>query len=168
MKVLILSDTHGYLDPRIASLARDADYAVHAGDVGGTDVLMGLRPRYSMLAIRGNNDVVAKWAAEGLAALSALPDEATLQLPGGTLVAVHGHRHGPPKRRHERLRRAYPNARCIIYGHSHRAICDLEKTPWVLNPGAAGRARTFGGPACLVLTATSKRWTIAPRRFDNH
>lgn len=64
MRVLLLSDTHGVLDARIAALADCCDIVVHAGDVGSAQVLRRLRavcPR--VVAVRGNNDVAAKWLA---------------------------------------------------------------------------------------------------------
>jgi predicted phosphodiesterase len=97
--------------------------------------------------------------------LRGLPMEESLGLPGGTLVITHGHAAGAAKKRHERLRRMYRGARAIAYGHSHRLICDRDEIPWVLNPGSAGRSRTFGGPSCLVLTAREKRWDVEPVRF---
>jgi hypothetical protein len=47
-------------------------------------------------------------------------------------------------------------------------ICDRSAVPWVLNPGAAGRARTFGGPSCLVLTASSMSWRLKIFRFNGN
>jgi uncharacterized protein len=67
--------------------------------------------------------------------------------------------------RHARLRAAYPSARAIVYGHSHRLVVDDALTPWVLNPGAAGRARTYGGPSCLVLEANVRSWHVEIHRF---
>ena len=71
--------------------------------------------------------------------LASIPWEARLPLPGGLLVVVHGHR-VPAADRHARLRALYPQARAIVYGHSHRLVVDRDASPWVLNPGAAGRA----------------------------
>ncbi len=165
--VIILSDTHGHLDPRIAELARRCDIAVHAGDIMGTEVLQALRPRSGeVCAVRGNNDVAAKWAGDGHDQLSLLPEEYLLPLPGGTLAVEHGHKVWDTRNCHDRLRRKYETARAIAYGHTHRLVCDLRSRPWVLNPGAAGRTRTYGGPACLVLTAGRDRWRVKPYRFD--
>ncbi|GAA0705644.1 metallophosphoesterase family protein [Dokdonella soli] len=164
MRVLLLSDTHGTLDARIAALAHDSDLVVHAGDVGSAQVLSDLRKACpSVIAVRGNNDVPAKWGGEQ-AALRTLEDHAEIELPGGVLVAVHGDRF-PAAQRHARLRAAFPGARAIVYGHSHRIVIDDGALPWVLNPGAAGHARTFGGPSCLRLTATARRWNIELSRF---
>lgn len=165
MRALLLSDTHGVLDARIATLARHCDVAVHAGDVGNTAVLDMLREACGeVIAVRGNNDIAAKWLAAERVALAALPLQAEVALPGGRLVVVHGDAY-PSQRRHERLREAFATARAVLYGHSHRMIVDDARRPWVLNAGAAGRARTFGGPSCLVLHAAAGAWRVEERRF---
>ena len=165
MKILLLSDTHGRLHPRIAQLSHRYNYAVHAGDVGSAAVLADLRPRRRLYAVRDNNDVVEKWPKDEHRLLRTLPVQAQLELPGGVIVVVHGDRHGPPKVRHARLRRSFPDACCIVYGHSHHLVCDTEEKPWVLNPGAAGRARTFGGASCMVLDTRYSEWRIEVKRF---
>ncbi len=161
MDVLLVSDTHGSIDPRLLSAAGAADLVVHAGDIGDRavlDALSAVAPR--VLMVRGNNDIAAKWPAGDQAVLDRIPWRAAVRVPGGVLVVDHGHRHGPPGVRHARLRAAYPEARAVVYGHSHHACVDDADRPWVLNPGAAGRVRTFGGPAALWLTATAGAWSV--------
>ncbi len=165
LRVAIVSDTHGVLDPRIAEVVADCDLAVHGGDIGGAAVLDALEPRTGRVAaVLGNNDVPHKWPAADQHLLAALPLEATEDLPGGRLVVVHGHR-TPARDRHTRLRRNFPDARAIVYGHSHRLVVDQDTDPWVLNPGAAGRERTFGGPSCMVLSTSEDEWSLAVHRF---
>ena len=167
MRVVLLADTHGYLDPGVAALVRTCELCIHAGDVGSGEVLAALQPRSGrVVAVRGNNDVPAKWPADELTLLAALPEQAVLELPGGDLVVVHGHRAPQAATRHRWLRQRFPKARAIVYGHSHRLCCDRDALPWVLNPGAAGRSRTFGGPSCLVLEADAERWRLEPRVFS--
>lgn len=165
MRVAIVSDTHGFLDPRIADQVSDCELAVHAGDVGGADVLLALQPREQLVAIKGNNDSPEKWAAGEVHMLETLPSEAVVDLPGGRLVVVHGDDAGSVAERHELLRERYPEARAIVYGHSHRMVVDDEREPWVLNPGAAGRTRTYGGPSCLLLEASDEDWQIESVRL---
>ena len=165
MRVAIVADTHGLLDPRIAEIVRACDCAVHAGDIGGASVLAALRPAGTVVAVRGNNDTPAKWTEDERDRLEKIPLEATLELPGGNLIAVHGDRVLPARERHQRLRRHYARARAVVYGHTHRLLCDQREQPWVLNPGAAGRARTFGGPSCLVLHADQRAWRVEIVRF---
>ena len=165
LRVAIISDTHGQLDPRIAEVVADCDLAVHGGDIGNAAVLAALQPRSGrVLAVLGNNDVVHKWPAAEQHLLDELPLETAEDLPGGRLVVVHGHR-VPARDRHQRLRRRFPEARAIVYGHSHRLAADQDAEPWVLNPGAAGRERTYGGPSCMVLSAGHHRWSLAVQRF---
>lgn len=159
-RVAIIADTHGFLDPRIAERVATCDYAVHAGDVGGADVLCALHPRIQVVAVRGNIDTPTRWAESEMNCLENLPQQAALDLPGGTLVVVHGDDNRSLSDRHRHLRRQYPDARAVVYGHSHRLAMDCEGLPWVLNPGAAGRTRTNGGPSCLLLHCCDKGWEI--------
>lgn len=92
---------------------------------------------------------------------------AELTLPGGTLTLIHGHQI-PARGRHARLRARYPWARLVVYGHSYRLVADLNAEPWIVNPGAAGRERTFGGPSCMVLSTTEAAWTLELCRFEPH
>jgi putative phosphoesterase len=165
--VCLLSDTHGVLAEPIAELVRDCDIAVHAGDIGNAAVLQALEPRSGkIVAVLGNNDVAGKWPATDRKLLKHLPSEAELGLPGGILHVEHGHRVNPVSARHAKLRKRHPHARAILYGHSHRLNCDLGNAPWVLNPGAAGYSRTFGGPSCLLLHAGLRGWRVEERRFE--
>ena len=166
IRAAILADTHGQLDPRIDALVRSCDIAVHCGDIGNAGILARLQPVSGhVYAVRGNNDVPHKWPEHERGLLENLPQQTTVQLPGGSLVIVHGHQTAAAGR-HLRLRRQHPLARAIVYGHSHRLIADCDATPWVLNPGAAGNARTFGGPSCMILRATETDWRVESHRFD--
>ena len=166
IRVLILSDTHGFLDPRVAEEAASSAISVHAGDVGNGAVLATLRARTPrLIVVRGNNDTPAKWAPQDHDLLQSLPWEAKLDLPGGYLIVVHGHRAGRPAKRHAWLRKHYAGARGIVNGHSHHQCADRNGEPWVLNPGAAGRARTYGGPSCMVLYASPRAWKLDVKRF---
>jgi len=159
VRVGILSDTHGYLDQRIADLIRDCDYAIHAGDIMGAHILEQLHPRNSVIAVAGNNDYPAMWNREDAAIVSALPKSTRLELPGGTVNIEHGHRLGGfPE--HDQLRWDHAEAKLVVYGHTHKRIIDQQAEPWIVNPGAAGRERTKGGPSCLILNASEIEWTI--------
>ena len=166
MRVALVADTHGHLDARIAAVVRSCDLALHAGDIGDSAVLEQLQPvSGTVFAVRGNNDLARRWPEAQYAVLRGIPFEVSIELPGGELVLVHGHRQ-PARNRHRRLRARYPWARVVCYGHSHMLADDRDTFPWILNPGAAGRARTFGGPSCMVLTATESCWEVESHRFS--
>ena len=162
VRIGVLSDTHGWIDPNIQEILADADCIVHAGDVLGASVLHaleGLVGQKQVVAVAGNNDIGFR-ASNG----DGLPTVAEVRLPGGTLVVTHGDQFGAAPA-HERLREAWPEARVIVYGHTHRLVCDQETLPWVLNPGAAGRTRVHDGPSCLMLTIDGEGWTVEAHQF---
>jgi putative phosphoesterase len=164
MKILLIADTHGYLHPAILALARAADSIVHAGDIGSPEVLQQLDASGTpWTAVLGNNDTPARWpdgSRDGLA------DIGELRIGAARLVVEHGHRANPARQRHDVLRRRHAGADLVVYGHSHRLVIDREQTPWVVNPGAAGRSRTFGGPSCVLLDASGSEWQLRPYRFS--
>ena len=55
-KVLVISDTHSYIDDRIIKYASEADYVIHAGDVGSFDVIQKLKSVSKLLFVYGNID----------------------------------------------------------------------------------------------------------------
>ncbi|KPJ88008.1 MAG: hypothetical protein AMJ53_17370 [Gammaproteobacteria bacterium SG8_11] len=167
-KVAIISDTHGYLNPQIAETIEQCDIAVHAGDVGNAQVIESMRPKSGhVFLVKGNNDTVSKWPNEHKQRLAELQEQITLDVPGGKIAVIHGHKQNPVAARHALLRKLYPAARAIVYGHSHRLCVDQEHTPWVLNPGAAGKARTFGGASCLILHVSHNTWHLDTIRITD-
>ena len=55
-RIGLLSDTHGYLDPRVKEHFRDVDEIWHAGDIGSYEVLQALREYKPTRAVFGNMD----------------------------------------------------------------------------------------------------------------
>jgi len=165
--VAIISDTHSMLDERVADVVRQADIAIHAGDIGDGQVLDAMQPRTGrVIAVTGNNDHPVLWPATQTSRLQAIPKRAEIELPGGNIAIEHGDRHGSIAPDHQSLRDAHPTARVVVYGHTHRMVVDDDSDPWVVNPGAAGSTRTGGGASCLMLEASnSKPWTIESIRF---
>ena len=164
VKVGVLSDTHGWIDPQVRRVLTGVDCIVHAGDVLGFSVLQQLENLTSpeqVIAVAGNNDITENWPGlEGK-----LPTVAEVPLPGGTLVVTHGNQFGSFPA-HAELRQAWPEAKVVVYGHTHRMVCDQEGLPWIFNPGAAGRTRVNRGPSCLVLTAGFGDWTVSAHQFE--
>lgn len=164
-RIALVSDTHGHLDPAVLAALAPSDLVVHAGDVGNAAVLDALGAVAPVAAVAGNNDVAAKWPRGEGSVRTALPEAIEIALAGGSLVVVHGHQWPRAAQRHARLRARWPGARAIVYGHSHRRVTDTEEIPWVLNPGASGRARTHGGASWLALTVSDDQWRVAGDGF---
>jgi Calcineurin-like phosphoesterase superfamily domain len=71
MRVGVISDTHGLLQPEAIVALRGSDLIVHAGDIGRLDVLEQLRDLAPTHAVRGNIDI-QPWARK-------LPDTAVVR-----------------------------------------------------------------------------------------
>jgi putative phosphoesterase len=123
MRIGIISDTHGYVDPRVAPAFAGVGAVVHAGDVGGAHVLEELRKIAPLHAVYGNND-------EKLGGLG-LPLRHDFELGGVKFHLVHQLPHAEPN----------ADARVVVFGHSHRTLVERRDDGVLyLNPGAAGRA----------------------------
>lgn len=165
-RVAILSDTHGWVDPRILAAVTGSDLILHAGDVCGPAVLealSGCAPR--IIAVAGNNDRPGTYVTDSGREVE-LYEVIEVLLEDGRIGLEHGHRHDWQKPPHADLRRAHPNARLVVYGHTHGLVCDTEHEPWVVNPGAAGRVRTRGGPSWIELNIDADHWHLASDRLS--
>ena len=138
MRVAIISDTHfpgrgSELPPACRDRIRDADLLIHAGDLCDMPTLQMLRALGPpVIAVHGNAD-----DAQVRAALAAT---ATVELSGLELAVVHNG--GAEAGRVERLRRRFPTAQGVIFGHSHIALhASAPDGFFVLNPGSAADRR---------------------------
>lgn len=156
----IVSDTHSHLDERIADLLTHCDYAIHAGDICGVNVIEAMKPKSGQVfVVAGNNDPYCHEVD--------LPHVLSFELPHGKVSIEHGHMHGHQKPSHESMRKAYHDSRVIVYGHTHKQVVDKDNMPWIINPGAAGLTRNHGGPSCLVLHCKGEDWEVETYRFEN-
>jgi putative phosphoesterase len=136
LRVLVLADTHlrhdlSKLPPNVWEHVEDADVVLHAGDVVTGDLLDALRARRPVHAVLGNNDA---------ALVGALPHRLELGLAGVHVGMVHDS--GARAGRERRLRRWFPHARLVVFGHSHEPI-DAEGIDGqrLFNPGSAVQRR---------------------------
>lgn len=132
MRVVVLSDTHA---PRrwrgcpapVAEYLRGADLILHAGDVCTADVLDELSGFAPVRAVLGNNDGpdVAAWG---------VPETAGFDLDGLPVAMVHDA--GPATGRAARMRRRFPEARLVVFGHSHIPLDETGHGLRIFNPGS--------------------------------
>jgi uncharacterized protein len=132
MKVVVLSDTHAprrwkSCPPAVASQLRQADLILHGGDVCTAGVLDELSQYAPVRAVVGNNDGadVAAWGAEP-----------TLELDLDGLRVAMLHDSGQATGRLRRMRRAFPAARLVIFGHSHIPLDEADSKLRIFNPGS--------------------------------
>ncbi|HET7551303.1 MAG TPA: metallophosphoesterase family protein [Gemmatimonadaceae bacterium] len=148
----LVSDTHGLVRPEVHAALEAVELILHAGDVGGDDVLDELATIAPVEAVYGNTD------APGRPRLS----QAVVRTVGGVRIHVsHGHELGSPTP--ARLLAAYPHE-VLVYGHTHRPLITRVEGRLVINPGAAGPRRFDIEPsvAVLVIEGGSVDATIIP------
>ena len=132
MLIAVLSDTHL---PRGARRLPDecwermatADLIVHAGDFVARDVLDeigALGP--PVAAVHGNMD--------GFDVREALPERTVVGAGGARIGVIHDA--GPAAGRLARMRRAFPDADAVVFGHSHIPLHEEEAGFQIFNPGS--------------------------------
>jgi putative phosphoesterase len=136
VKVGVISDTHGMLRPEVFDVFARVDHILHAGDVGGPDLLLELEAIAPVTAVYGNTD--------GFDLRARCPQVARVELEGQRVVVTHGDQFGSPQP--DGLRMAFPDTEIVVYGHTHRPFLELyDYLVTVINPGSAGAVR-FGIP----------------------
>ena len=137
MLVGLVSDTHLPKGARRIPEAclerlRGADLIVHAGDVSEPEVLAELEALGPPVhAVHGNVDVPTL--------RERLPEQLQLELEGARLAVVHDA--GPAKGRLTRLRRRFPKADAVVFGHSHIPLHEEEGGFQIFNPGSPTERR---------------------------
>lgn len=134
----LISDTHGLLRPGVHHALAGVELILHAGDVGGEDILHELQAIAPTLAVRGNTDAPAPW----------LETEIVREIGGLTIHVSHGHEVG--RLTPERLLASYPHD-ILVYGHTHRQFLLQWEGRTVINPGAAGQRRFDLMPSVALL-----------------
>ena len=133
VRIGLISDTHGWLDPRVKDHFAQCDEIWHAGDIGSIEVLEELRSWKPVRVVYGNID--------GKQIRTICPEHERLSIDGMRIWMTHiGGR--PP--RYDRsvaaeIRSSPPDL--FICGHSHICSVQFDERSKMLfmNPGAAGR-----------------------------
>jgi putative phosphoesterase len=132
VKVAVLADSHtrGMSRPLPSGAwpyIEVADHILHAGDVSDPALLDELRAFAPVTVVMGNTDGldVRDWGAL---------DEARMELDGVRVAMVHDS--GARSGRRARMRKRFPDARVVVFGHSHAACNEDEDGLLLFNPGS--------------------------------
>ncbi|CAM1333899.1 metallophosphoesterase family protein [Tenacibaculum aestuariivivum] len=132
-KILLLSDTHGYIDEQILKFVKQADEVWHAGDIGDLKVTDTLKQHKPLRAVYGNIDDAD--------ARAEFPLDNKFILEGVSVWVTHigGYPSAYKQRVREVLKITPP--KIFITGHSHilKVQYDQKFNLLHLNPGAAGK-----------------------------
>lgn len=152
MRVGLVSDTHGLVDPRLPALFRGCARVLHAGDLVRPEVLDALAGAAPVTAVRGNNDHGPT--------LERLPETVLLELGALRLLMVHdlGARERPVPPAAELIARHGPEL--VVHGHSHRPGAALRDGRLYVNPGSAGPRRFRLPRTVALLTVRGRRVAV--------
>ncbi|HYR18971.1 MAG TPA: metallophosphoesterase family protein [Myxococcales bacterium] len=132
MRIGVISDTHGLLRPEALSALRRADHLLHAGDIGGEEVLAALHEIAPVTAVAGNVDGFRCGDARGTA---------RVVLEGVRFYLTHIlERPGQPRPEVQAdLRREAADV--VVFGHSHLPHDEVLSGVRFFNPASAGPRR---------------------------
>ena len=132
-KVLVISDTHSYIDDRIIKYASEADYVIHAGDIGSFDVIRKLKSVSEVLFVYGNID--------GNEIRSESNKFEFFKINDLKILLTHISGKTPKYNKETLIKIKEHNPDLLIAGHSHILKIQYDKINKLmfLNPGAAGR-----------------------------
>jgi uncharacterized protein len=133
----VIADTHlprgtRRLPDQCLRRIRAADLLIHAGDfstASAYDEIAAIGPE--LVAVHGNVDDAALRAK--------LPSQAVIDRAGVRIGLIHDA--GPAHGRPARLRRAFPDADAVIFGHSHVPLREREGGFEIFNPGSPTERR---------------------------
>lgn len=132
-RIGLLSDTHGYLDPKVLEYFKDCDEIWHAGDIGDAEISDTLSSGKKYRAVYGNIDGTEIRAMHPLVEYFSCEETEVL------ITHIGGY---PPNYSSEikkLLLEKKPDL--FICGHSHilKVIRDNDLKLLHINPGAAGK-----------------------------
>ena len=133
IKILLLSDTHSYIDDQILKFVKQADEIWHVGDIGDikvTDTIKNLKPLRAVYGNIDNTEIRSEFP---------LDNKFTIENVSVWMTHIGGY----PNRYDVRIREEIKNKppKLFISGHSHILKVQYDKNLNLLhiNPGAAGK-----------------------------
>jgi uncharacterized protein len=155
VRIGLISDTHGLVRDEALRALKGVELILHAGDVGGEDVLDALEAIAPVQAVFGNTDPLD----------GRLPAAIDCELLGVRVHVSHGDETGVPTP--EKLVARY-SADVIVYGHTHKALVRTvtrgakkgSRDALVVNPGAAGPRRFDLKPSVAILELPAREARI--------
>jgi putative phosphoesterase len=147
VKVAVIADTHTRGFSRAVPMGawpylETADHILHAGDVVDPALLQELSALAPVTVVMGNCDAfdIREWGAT---------DSSEVELDGIQIGMIHDS--GLAKGRRERMRKHFPDARVVVFGHSHMPVNEDDGDLLLFNPGSPTWKRKAPFPSMGLL-----------------
>lgn len=144
MKIGVISDTHGFLDPRVEKLFAGVDHILHAGDIGDPIIELELKFIAPVTVVQGNVDIGLPFK---LTEIVTLAEKKFL---------VH-HITNPwalSETLEPQIRKQQPDA--VIFGHTHKPFAQVVDGVFFFNPGYAGKPKFGAERSVAILTVVGQ------------
>ena len=129
LKIGILSDTHGFLDPRVEKIFAGVDHILHAGDIGEPMIELELKFIAPVTTVLGNTDLGLNFRETEVVTL------------GEKKFLIHHivNPHDPSEKLAAQIQRHQPDA--VIFGHTHKKYAATISEIFYFNPGYSGKPK---------------------------
>lgn len=133
MRIGIISDTHGHLEPSVFKYFESCDELWHAGDIGNLELLQQLEAFKPTVAVFGNID--------GQELRVAVPENQVFEREGKKILITHIAGSAPMYNPRVRELIKVHQPEILVCGHSHilKVQPDHVNNILFINPGAAGK-----------------------------
>ncbi len=129
MRIGVISDTHGHVEPKVFDVFKGVEKIMHAGDIGPMDVIIELSAIAPVIAVRGNMDTTD--------IATRYPEDQRVQLAGFDVFMTHN---GGMLLRNPVIFAEHCGSKrpeVFIWGHTHRPESKMLDGMLSLNPGSA-------------------------------
>jgi putative phosphoesterase len=142
MKIGVISDTHGFLDPRVEKMFTGVDHILHAGDIGDPMIELELKFIAPVTTVLGNTDLGLNFKETEVITL------------GGKKFLIHHivNPHDPSEILATQIKRHQPQV--VIFGHTHKKYAATVSGIFYFNPGYSGKPKLGTERSLAILHLT--------------
>lgn len=159
MKVAVVSDTHGRIEPFLNKLKQfnDVELIIHLGDTVEDAKKIREKTQLPLFVVRGNNDYMDVNT----------PWRELVRINGHKILLTHGHKEGVnfgETKLYYAAKEA--EAEMVLYGHTHVYHYDEIEGIKILNPGSAGYDRGFEYESFVLMDITADDISVERIKLD--
>lgn len=138
MKIGVISDTHGYLDPVVEKNFAGVNHILHAGDIGYASIILELEFIAPVTAVSGNTDNNIGYQVTETVVLAEKK------------FLVHHIINPRALSEIAEIRIAKEKPQVVVFGHTHKKFCETVGDTLFFNPGYAGKPK-FGAERSVAI-----------------
>ena len=138
LRIGVISDTHGFLDPRVEKIFDGVEHILHAGDIGDAVIELELKFIAPVTVVQGNVDIGLPFKLTEIVTLASKKFLVHHIVNPWTLSETV----------EPQIKKQKPDA--VIFGHTHKKFADTVNGVFFFNPGYAGKPK-FGAERSVAI-----------------